>query len=153
MSDLWFRTKLWKKILIVMIVAFVIVYLVYFRTTPVYLNSGNISKIYIGMYCTMTDDIIDGKASIKEKSDIEDAVRVLNRLEATRGEYSFEELSGEPPQAIVTCYDQYDNEIDEIRFYDNFVMVDKKLYKISNASYRKLGGLCERYGECSIIEV
>ncbi len=87
------------------------------------------------------------------EQEFEDVVHVLNRLEATRGEYSFEELSGEPPQAVVTCYDQYDNEIDEIRFYDNFVMVDKKLYKISNASYRKLGGLCERYGKCRIIEV
>lgn len=150
--DMWFEAKLWKKILFLMPIAFGIVYLIFIRTTPIDLHSENISEIYIGMHCMMTEEIIDGRASIKKEENIENAVHALNRIVAKRGRYSMEELSGEPPQATITCYDHNGKQIEEINFYDNFVMVDKTLYKISKATYRKLSQLCEEYGECRFIE-
>ena len=58
------------------------------------------------MHSMMTDDIITGKASIKGREDVENVVCSLNRIKAIRGKYSAEELSGEPPQAMITCYDE-----------------------------------------------
>ena len=49
----------------------------------------------------MTDDIITGKASIKGREDVKNVVCSLNRIKAIRGKYSAEELSGEPPQAMI----------------------------------------------------
>lgn len=149
---MWFETKLWKKIFFLAPIAFGIVYLTFIRITPIALYSENISEIYIGMHCMMTEKIIDGSASIKKKQDIENAVHVLNGIVARRGRYSLEDLGGEPPQASVSCYDQNGKEIEEINFYDDFIMVDKTLYRIGNETYRKLGRLCEEYGECRFIE-
>ena len=119
-----------------------------FETTPVNLNASNISKIYIGMHSMMTDDIITGKASIKERENIQNVICSLNRIKAIRGKYSAEELSGEPPQAMITCYDENDNEIYTVKFYDGFMMVDNELYRITGKVYKELAELCDKYGKC-----
>ena len=59
--DMWFEAKLWKKILFLMPIAFGIVYLIFIRTTPIDLYLENISEIYIGMHCMMTEEIIEGR--------------------------------------------------------------------------------------------
>ena len=96
----------------------------------------------------MTDDIITGKASIKGREDVENVVCSLNRIKAIRGKYSAEELSGEPPQAMITCYDEGDNEIYTVKFYDGFMMVDNELYRITGKVYKELAELCDKYGKC-----
>ena len=88
------------------------------------------------MHSMMTDDIITGKASIKGRENVKNVVCSLNRIKAIRGKYSAEELSGEPPQAMITCYDENDNEIYTVKFYDGFMMVDNELYRIT-AKYIK----------------
>ena len=114
------------------------------------LEYDNISEIYIGMHSMMTDDIITGKASIKGREDVENVVCSLNRIKAIRGKYSAEELSGEPPQAMITCYDENGNEIYTVKFYDGFMMVDNELYRITGKVYKELAELCDKYGECQI---
>ena len=74
----------------------------------------------------------------------------MNRIKAIRGKYSAEELSGEPPQAMITCYDENDNEIYTVKFYDGFMMVDNELYRITGKVYKELAELCDKYGECQI---
>ena len=167
----WFEIKLWKKLIILFPITFIIIFVTLFETTPVNLNASNISKIYIGMHSMMTDDIITGKASIKGREDVENVVCSLNRIKAIRGKYSAEdhsgsglryresperhylyrrELSGEPPQAMITCYDEGDNEIYTVKFYDGFMMVDNELYRITGKVYKELAELCDKYGECQI---
>ena len=146
----WFEIKLWKKLIILFPITFIIIFVVLFETAPVNLNASNISKIYIGMHSMMTDDIITGKASIKGREDVKNVVCSLNRIKAIRGKYSAEELSGEPPQAMITCYDEGDNEIYTVKFYDGFMMVDNELYRIIGKVYKELAELCDKYGECQI---
>ena len=102
------------------------------------------------MHSMMTDDIITGKASIKGREDVKNVVCSLNRIKAIRGKYSAEELSGEPPQAMITCYDENDNEIYTVKFYDGIMMVDNELYRITGKVYKELAELCDKYGECQI---
>ena len=66
----WFEIKLWKKLIILFPITFIIIFVTLFETTPVNLNASNISEIYIGMHSMMTDDIITGKASIKGREDV-----------------------------------------------------------------------------------
>ncbi len=146
----WFEIKLWKKLIILFSITFIIIFVTLFETTPVNLNASNISEIYIGMHSMMTDDIITGKASIKGREDVKNVVCSLNRIRAIRGKYSAEELSGEPPQAMITCYDENDNEIYTVKFYDGFMMVDSELYRITGKVYKELAELCDKYGECQI---
>ena len=146
----WFEIKLWKKLIILFPITFIIIFVTLFETTPVNLNASNISEIYIGMHSMMTDDIITGKASIKGREDVKNVVCSLNRIKAICGKYSAEELSGEPPQAMITCYDENDNEIYTVKFYDGFMMVDNELYRITGKVYKELAELCDKYGECQI---
>ena len=146
----WFEIKLWKKIIIILPITFIIIVVTLFETTPVNLNASNISEIYIGMHSMMTDDIITGKASIKGREDVENVVCSLNRIKAIRGKYSAEELSGEPPQAMITCYGESGKEIYTVKFYDGFMMVDNELYRITGKVYKELAELCDKYGECQI---
>ena len=46
----WFEIKLWKKLIILFPITFIIIFVVLFETAPVNLNASNISKIYIGMH-------------------------------------------------------------------------------------------------------
>ena len=82
-------------------------------------------------------------------ADVENVVCSLNRIKAIRGKYSAEELSGEPPQAMITCYDEGDNEIYTVKFYDGFMMVDNELYRIIGKVYKELAELCDKYGAVS----
>jgi hypothetical protein len=102
------------------------------------------------MHSMMTDDIITGKASIKGREDVENVVCSLNRIKAIRGKYSAEELSGEPPQAMITCYGESGKEIYTVKFYDGFMMVDNELYRITGKVYKELAELCDKYGKCRI---
>ena len=79
----WFEIKLWKKLIILFPITFIIIFVVLFETAPVNLNASNISKIYIGMHSMMTDDIITGKASIKGREDVENVVCSLRSEEHT----------------------------------------------------------------------
>ena len=54
------------------------------------------------------------------------------------------------PQAMITCYDEGDNEIYTVKFYDGFMMVDNELYRITGKVYKELAELCDKYGECQI---
>ena len=144
----WFEIKLWKNIIILFPITFIIIFVTLFETTPVNLNASNISEIYIGMHSMMTDDIITGKASIKERENIKNVVCSLNRIKAIRGKYSAEELSGEPPQARITCYDENDKEISKGKCYAGFMLVDNELYRITGKVYKELAELCDKYGEC-----
>lgn len=146
----WFEIKLWKKLIILFPITFIIIFVTLFETTPVNLNASNISEIYIGMHSMMTDDIITGKASIKGREDVKNVVCSLNRIKAIRGKYSAEELSGEPPQAMITCYGESGKEIYTVKFYDGFMMVDNELYRITGKVYKELAELCDKYGECQI---
>ena len=113
----WFEIKLWKKLIILFPYNFYNYFCCsFFETAPVNLNASNISEIYIGMHSMMTDDIITGKASIKGREDVENVVCSLNRIKAIRGKYSAEELSGEPPQAMITCYGESGKEIYTVKF-------------------------------------
>ena len=76
----WFEIKLWKKLIILFSITFIIIFVTLFETTPVNLNASNISEIYIGMHSMMTDDIITGKASIKGREDVKNVVCSLNRI-------------------------------------------------------------------------
>ncbi|MFR5618548.1 MAG: hypothetical protein ACLTJ5_06775 [Clostridium sp.] len=69
-----FEIKLWKKLIILFPITFIIIFVTLFETTPVNLNASNISEIYIGMHSMMTDDIIAGKASIKGREDVKNVV-------------------------------------------------------------------------------
>ena len=51
----WFEIKLWKKLIILFPITFIIIFVTLFETTPVNLNASNISEIYIGMHSMMTD--------------------------------------------------------------------------------------------------
>ena len=133
----WFEIKLWKKLIILFPITFIIIFVVLFET-----------EIYIGMHSMMTDDIITGKASIKGREDVENVVCSLNRIKAIRGKYSAEELSGEPPQAMITCYGESGKEIYTVKFYDGFMMVDNELYRITGKVYKELAELCDKYGKC-----
>ena len=84
------------------------------------------------------------------REDVENVVCSLNRIKAIRGKNSAEELSGEPPQAMITCYDENGNEIYTVKFYDGFMMVDSELYRITGKVYKELAELCDKYGECQI---
>ena len=42
----WFEIKLWKKIIILFPITFIIIFVTLFETTPVNLNASNISNIY-----------------------------------------------------------------------------------------------------------
>ena len=125
----WFEIKLWKKLIILFPITFIIIFVTLFETTPVNLNASNISEIYIGMHSMMT---------------VKNVVCSLNRIKAIRGKYSAEELSGEPPQAMITCYDEGDNEIYTVKFYDGFMMVDNELYRITGKVYKELAELCDK---------
>ena len=46
----WFEIKLWKKLIILFPITFIIIFVTLFETTPVNLNASNISEIYIGMH-------------------------------------------------------------------------------------------------------
>lgn len=89
----WFEIKLWKKLIILFPITFIIIFVTLFETTPVNLNASNISEIYIGMHSMMTDDIITGKASIKERENIQNVICSLNRIKAIRGKYFADELA------------------------------------------------------------
>ena len=52
----WFEIKLWKKLIILFSITFIIIFVTLFETTPVNLNASNISEIYIGMHSMMVDD-------------------------------------------------------------------------------------------------
>ena len=51
---------------------------------------------------------------------------------------------------MITCYDENDNEIYTVKFYDGFMMVDNELYRIIGKVYKELAELCDKYGECQI---
>ena len=64
--------------------------------------------------------------------------------------FALSELSGEPPQAMITCYGESGKEIYTVKFYDGFMMVDNELYRITGKVYKELAELCDKYGECQI---
>lgn len=142
------KSKVKKKyiyqFIIVLLLVVIVLFVIIFQRNLGEFNLKESEIAEISVWC------IDGEAIIDEKEDVKEIISDIDDVVMIKGDDSLgENIGGDTPDAMLSFYDEKENEIHWIYLYGNQILFDDKYYKIigdADKYYNNIVGMCEKYG-------
>lgn len=145
------RKKIEKKLFILSLAAFVLgvcIGIEFFSGKhSMKISEDGVSEIFIGLTLSSTEISASGSATIESEQEIKKVVDILNSIRVKRGNYSVKDLEGHSPHARINFFDDENEKINYIYFYYDIILYNGEYYGVNITQYKKLIGLCKKYGE------